>query len=502
MTECGADRMDLDQDACYRAVQARDSRFDGRFFTGVKTTGIYCRSICPARTPLRKNVTFYPTASAAAEAGLRPCLRCRPETAPDGGAWRGTSSTVNRALALIEQGALDGDGADLANLADRLGVGDRHLRRLFRKHLGASPIAVAQTRRVHLAKQLLHETSLGMAEIAAASGFGSVRRFNETFQTLFGRPPNALRRQVSTASAIGGEGEVTLKLPYRPPYDWETMLAFLTVRAIPGMEIVEGDSYARVIDLAGAQGSVSVRPAPRENALVAKVRFPVLSAFPTIIARLRRAFDLAADPVAINAHLSRDPALAPLVAARPGLRAPGGWDGFELALRAILGQQITVVAAISLAGRMVAAHGVAVPESVSGDPRLNRAFPTPERLAAEDLSVLGMPKARARALSGIAAAVAADPDLLGLGRGLDEAVAALKALPGIGEWTAQYIALRGMREPDAFPAADIGLMRAMVGPDGVRPSSGELLARAEVWRPWRAYAAQHLWSGDAAAIAA
>jgi AraC family transcriptional regulator of adaptative response / DNA-3-methyladenine glycosylase II len=493
--------MDLDPDACYRALQTRDARFDGRFFTGVKTTGIYCRPVCPATTPFRRNVEFYATAAAAAEAGFRPCLRCRPETAPDGGAWRGSSSTVNRALALIEQGALD-EARDIVGLADRLGIGERQLRRLFRKHLGASPVSVAQTRRVHLAKQLLHETSLPMAEVAMASGFGSLRRFNESFQTMFGRPPSALRRQAVTEASAGPQGEVTVKLRYRPPYNWPAMLSFLAARAIPGMEMVEGDAYGRVIDLDGVQGSVWVHPAPRDDVLVAKVRFTRLSALPTIIARLRRVFDLAADPEAINSHLSKDPALAPLVATRPGLRAPGGWDGFELALRAILGQQITVSAAIALAGRLVVAYGDIVPASVSGDVRLNRAFPRPERLAGENLGVLGMPRARARALSGVAAAVAADPELLGLGRGLEAAVAALKALPGVGEWTAQYIALRGMREPDAFPAADIGLMRAMAGASGLRPGAAELLARAETWRPWRAYAAQHLWSADAAALAA
>jgi AraC family transcriptional regulator of adaptative response / DNA-3-methyladenine glycosylase II len=493
--------MDLDPDACYRALQTRDARFDGRFFTGVKTTGIYCRPICPARTPFRRNVEFYATAAAAAEAGFRPCLRCRPETAPDRGAWRGSSSTVNRALALIEQGALD-EGRDIVGLADRLGIGERQLRRLFRKHLGASPVSVAQTRRVHLAKQLLHETSLPMAEVAMAAGFGSLRRFNESFQMMFGRPPSALRRQAVTEASAGPQGEVAVKLRYRPPYNWPAMLSFLAARAIPGMEVVESDAYGLVIDLDGVQGSVWVQPAPRDDVLVAKVRFARLSALPTIIARLRRVFDLAADPEAINSHLSQDPALAPLVATRPGLRATGGWDGFELALRAILGQQITVSAAIALAGRLVAAYGDIVPASVSGDMRLNRAFPRPEQLAGEYLSILGMPGARARALSGVAAAVAADTELLGLGRSLEAAVAALKALPGVGEWTAQYIALRGMREPDAFPAADIGLMRAMAGETGWRPGAAELLARAEAWRPWRAYAAQHLWSADATALAA
>ncbi|MDB5459603.1 MAG: helix-turn-helix protein [Caulobacteraceae bacterium] len=487
--------MDLDQDACYRAVATRDARFDGRFFGGVTTTGIYCRPVCPAKTPKRENMVFYPTAAAAEEAGLRPCLRCRPETAPDVGAWRGSSNTVNRALALIELGAMDsGDnGGDVAALAGRLGVGERQLRRLFRQHLGASPVSVAQTRRVHLAKQLLHETRLPMAEVAMASGFGSIRRFNETFQTLFARPPGALRRDAGQDVAAGPQGEVTIRLRYRPPYDWDAMLAFLAARAVPGMELVEDDAYARVIEMDGEVGSVRVARG-EDNTLVAAVRFPRLSALPAIIARLRRVFDLTADPQAINAHLAKDAALAPLVAARPGLRAPGGWDGFELAMRAVLGQQVTVGAAIRLAGRLVEAYGQPASPSATGDPRLNHAFPPPERIAAADLSYLGMPGARARALSTVAAAVVADPQLLGLNRSLEEAVARLKSLPGVGEWTAQYIALRGMREPDAFPAADVGLMRALAGPDGARPNAAELLARAEAWRPWRAYAAQHLWA--------
>jgi AraC family transcriptional regulator of adaptative response / DNA-3-methyladenine glycosylase II len=486
--------MDLDQDACFRAVQTRDARFDGRFFGAVKTTGIYCRPVCPATTPKRLNMTFYPTAAAAEEAGFRPCLRCRPETAPDVGAWRGSSNTVNRALALIEHGALD-DGRDVQHLAERLGVGERQLRRLFRQHLGASPISVAQTRRVHLAKQLLHETRLPMAEVALASGFGSVRRFNETFQTLFARPPSALRRAAGEETPAGPEGQVFLKLRYRPPYDWDAMLAFLAARAIPGLEWVEDGVYARVVELGGEVGSVRVSQAADENALAVQVRFARLSALPAIIGRVRRVFDLGADPQAINDHLSEDPALAPLIAARPGLRAPGGWDGFELAARAILGQQVSVGAAIGLAGRLVQAYGEPVPASVTGDARLNRAFPRPERLAGEDLA-LPMPGARRRALTGLAAAVAADPGLLGVGRSLEDAVEQLKALPGVGEWTAQYIALRGMREPDAFPAADVGLMRALADAEGVRPTAAELLERAERWRPWRAYAAQHLWTAS------
>ena len=480
--------MDLDHNACYRAISQRDARFDGRFFTGVKTTGVYCRPVCPARTPLSKNVIFYPTAAAAQEAGFRPCLRCRPETAPDMAAWRGTSNTVSRALTLIEHGALDED--DIDGLAGRLGLGERQLRRLFRQHLGASPVAVAQTRRILLAKQLIHETHLPMTEIAFASGFGSVRRFNETFQKLFGRPPGELRRSSKPDALPGQTGEIVLLLRYHPPYDWPATLEFLRQRAIAGIEFVAVNRYARSVQFDGVQGTVAVEPADG-NALRATVRFPKLSALPAIIARLRRVFDLAADPLAIAAHLARDPTLSPLVKARPGLRVPGAWDGFELAIRAVLGQQITVVAAARLAGRLVAAHGerLQVP-----DENLTHVFPQPESLASADLINLGMPRSRAAALSAVAAAAIADRRLFDANCRLDHAVKRLRAIQGVGEWTAQYIALRQLREPDAFPAADVGLMRAIANREGRRHSSAELLERADSWRPWRAYAAQHLWA--------
>jgi AraC family transcriptional regulator of adaptative response / DNA-3-methyladenine glycosylase II len=481
--------MDLDDDACYRAMVTRDARFDGRFFIAVKTTGIYCRPVCPARTPRRENVRFYPSAAAAQGAGFRPCLRCRPETAPDVGVWQGTSSTVSRALSLIEKGALD--EADVETVAERLGMGARQLRRLFHRHLGASPIAVAQTRRVLLAKQLIHETSLPMTDVALAAGFGSIRRFNETFRHLFNRPPSALRRGGAAGVPSRSPGEVTIRLRYRPPYDWPAMLSFLSARAIPGVEVVSSGSYARTIDVGGVHGTVLVR-AGVGNTLQATISCQSLSSLPTIIARLRRVFDLGADPDAIGAHLAEDPLLAPLVAARPGLRVPGAWDGFELAVRAVLGQQITVASAVALAGRLVARYG----ESLAGPSfdGLTHVFPRADRLAAVDLTTLGVPRARASALSSLAEAVAADPQILGARRSLDDAIQQLRTLSGIGEWTAQYIAMRELREPDAFPAADIGLIRAMTDAEGRRPNPGALLARAERWRPWRAYAAQHLWA--------
>ncbi|MEO7035946.1 MAG: AlkA N-terminal domain-containing protein [Polyangiaceae bacterium] len=484
--------MDLDHDACFRVIAQRDARFDGRFFTAVKTTGIYCRPVCPARTPRSKNVIFYPTAAAAQEAGFRPCLRCRPETAPDMGAWRGTSNTVARALSLIELGALDEGNVEA--LAERLGLGERQLRRLFREHLGASPIGVAQTRRVLLAKQLIHETRLPLTEIAFASGFGSVRRFNETFSDLFGRAPGELRRlggaDVGGGAGAGKEGEFSLLLRYQPPYEWPAMLAFLSARAIAGVEHVKSGVYSRTICLDGVPGSLSIGPADG-NALRAQIRIAKLATLPFIIARLRRVFDLAADPLAISAHLAEDPVLAPLVKRRPGLRVPGAWDGFELAMRAVLGQQITVTAAVALATRLVEGYGqpLAAPE-----PGLTHLFPTPQALAEADLSSLGMPKSRAATLSAVASAVLKNPEFLGANCDLDEAVRRLRAIPGVGEWTAQYIALRQLRESDAFPATDIGVLRALADANGRRPTPKEVLRRAERWRPWRAYAAQHLWA--------
>jgi AraC family transcriptional regulator, regulatory protein of adaptative response / DNA-3-methyladenine glycosylase II len=319
----------LDRRTYYRAFETRDARFDGRVFVGVTSTGIYCRPICPARTPKFENCRFFASAAAAQEAGFRPCLRCRPEIAPDLAFWRGTANTVSRALALITDGALDGDKADVEVLAERLGVGGRQLRRLFRHHLGASPIAVAQTRRVLFAKQLLHDTRLPMTEVALASGFGSVRRFNEIFRALFRRPPSALRRQSRKkggAADNSARDGVTLRLAYRPPYDWPGMLAALAARATPGTEWIEDDVWHRRVELDGKQGLVAVAHLAQRNSVLVTIRFPSVKALPAIVARVRRVFDLGADILTIDSHLARDPKLAPLIAKRPGLRAPGDWE--------------------------------------------------------------------------------------------------------------------------------------------------------------------------------
>ncbi|MDQ8730188.1 Ada metal-binding domain-containing protein [Bradyrhizobium sp. LHD-71] len=322
--------MNLDHDACYRAVSSRDARFDGRIFTGVKTTGIYCRPICPARTPKRENVVFFATAAAAQEAGFRSCLRCRPECSPQLAIWRGTSNTVSRALALIAEGALDGDDASVERLAARLGMGERQLRRLFHQHLGASPVTVAQTNRVLFAKRLIAETDMPLAHVALASGFGSVRRFNALFQKLYRRPPGKFRRAQSdrsNADAAANDSALVLSLPFAPPYDWDAMLDALAGRPDAEACAIENGIWRRRISLDGANGTVEVgmSNAP-QGALRATIRFPAVAALPAIVRRIRRVFDLSADPIIIGKQLADDPLLAPLVRKRPGLRVPGTWD--------------------------------------------------------------------------------------------------------------------------------------------------------------------------------
>jgi AraC family transcriptional regulator, regulatory protein of adaptative response / DNA-3-methyladenine glycosylase II len=473
--------MELDHPTCYAALQTRDSRFDGRFFTAVKTTGIYCRPICPARIPKPENCQFFPSAAAAEDAGFRACLRCHPELSP--GFWSRvtTEATVTRALNLIAAGALD--RGDVATLAGRLGVTDRHLRRLFIQHLGASPIKVAQTQRLQFAKQLLDQTALPITEVALASGFSSVRRFNHVMQQVYGRSPRELRQGKAKSPGL------QLKLPLIQPYDWAAIVGFLGKRSIPGVESVTEKSYRRTIVLDGVQGWVEVQPA--KDHLLATIQFPQVTQLATIIDRLRRLFDLNADVTEIGLLLSQDPRLKAAIAASPGLRVPGAWDGFELAVRAILGQQVSVAAATTLAGRLAAAFG----EPVGFDPPiagLTHIFPTPEVIAQADLSGLGITQARINAIVGLALTLLDRPELFQAYPTLDEAVKVLCELPGIGEWTAHYIAMRTLREPDAFPATDLVLMKALALDDR-KITKAECVARSEPWRPWRAYAAIHLW---------
>ena len=478
--------VELNRDACYRALLTRDARFDGRMFTAVKTTGIYCRPICPARPPKRTNCVFFSTAIAAQSAGFRPCLRCRPEISPQLAAWHGTSNTVARALSLIETGTADDQ--DLDRLADRLGVGERHLRRLFQEHVGISPKGVLQTRRILFAKQLITDSALPLTDVALAAGFSSIRTFNHAMQLLYGRPPSDFRRRRDSLDV----SHVRLLLPYSPPYDWESMISFLQARTIPGVESIEEGRYRRTISLNGKQGTVCVADRPEAHSLEAKICFPDVRTLPEIVRRVRALFDLGSHPATIEAHFSKDPVLAPLVAARPGLRVPGAWDGFEMAIRAILGQQITVAGATKLASTLAATYGEAFQQSAY--PELSFVFPMPGTLAASDLGSLGMPEARKKTIRELSRVVDQDPHFFDVKRDLAKALETLCALPGIGKWTANYIAMRALREPDAFPAQDAGLLRALAQ-RGVNLKPDALLKHAEQWRPWRAYATMHLWTG-------
>ena len=474
--------MELDDAACYRAMALRDARFDGRFFTAVKTTGVYCRPICPARTPLQANCRFFQSAGAAQAAGFRPCLRCRPEVAPGTAGWRGTQAAVSRALSLIAEGALDEGSVE--GLAERLGLGERQLRRLFAEHVGASPHQISSARRVLFAKALLHETSLPISQVALASGFRSLRRFNEVLRRELGRPPSELRRHKPESEAA-----LTLRMPFVAPYDWASISRFLGTRAVAGVEVLDERGYRRSVLLEGAVGTVEVSPARDGAHLLATVRLSRIEALGPAVARLRRLFDVDAEAAAIGRQLSSDPLLAKLVAARPGLRVPGAWEPFEIAVRAILGQQVSVAAARTLAGRLVAEYGQPLPAPL--EPAVSRLFPTPQSMANADLTKIGLPGARARSLSALAAAVSADPDVLSSA----DRLAAAK-LPGIGPWTAAYVAMRALREPDAFPASDL-VLRKVLAAGGPLPSAAEVEARSEAWRPYRAYAALHLWSSEA-----
>jgi len=480
----------LDREVCERARQTRDPRFDGRFFIGVLTTGVYCRPVCGVRLPKPENVRFFPSAAAAAEAGFRPCLRCRPESSPGTSAWRGTAATVSRALRLIQAGALD--ESDVGALAARLGIGARQLSRLFVRHLGASPAQVAQTRRLHLAKKLLDETRLPLTEIAGAAGFGSVRRFNEVMRATWGRPPSALRKGRGPAAA--GE-RLELRVAFRPPFDWPALRDFLAQRAVPGVERVEDDRYQRTIAIDGRLGRIEARALPGSHHLALALELPdAASALVRVLARVRRLFDLDAVPATIEADLGRDAALARQLAKRPGLRVPGAFDPFELAVRAVLGQLVSVGAARTLATRLAARFGRRVPDAVEGE-GVWLAFPDPETLAEADLRAIGLPESRAAAIRGLARRAAAGGLELEAPRDLDAFVAELMELPGIGAWTAHYVALRALGEPDAFPASDLGLLRgaALCLGGGERFTAATLTRRAEPWRPWRGYAAMHLW---------
>jgi AraC family transcriptional regulator of adaptative response / DNA-3-methyladenine glycosylase II len=500
--------MRLDLDVCHRAMVARDPRFDGKFFVGSTTTGIYCRVICSARMPRRDRCAFFRTAAEAEKAGFRACFRCRPELAPGRAPVDALPRLVARAVARIDEGCLDDQGVD--DLAAVLGVTGRHLRRAFEAELGVSAVELARSRRLALAKQLLQDSRLGLAEIAFASGFGSVRRFNAVFRARFGRPPSALRpdrgvghrarhgggtplaarRQRSRTAGAMPQDAIDLRLDFRSPFEWPAMLEFLGARAIPGVERVDGDVYRRVVRIDGSAGVVEVRSDPERPCLRVRIASGLAGKLMRLVARLRLLFDLDADPAAIGAVLGRDRLLAARVRSRPGLRVPGAIDSFEIAVLAVLGQQVSVRAATTLAGRLAARFGVPV---AGGEPGLMRAFPTAGELArhdAADLAAIGLPRARAEGVRALAAAVAAGEVDLERGSPTAEVAPRLQQVPGIGPWTAQYLAMRALRDSDAFPAGDLGVRRAL-GAVGARAA----LARAERWRPWRAYAVMHLWCG-------
>lgn len=468
--------MRLDHQQCYDALRSRDSRFDGRFFVGVRTTGIYCRPICPSRTPLARNVDFYAHPAAAEDAGLRPCRRCRPETAPGSADWAGGAAVVERALRLIDEGALDRGaphGGTVDDLARRLLVGGRHLRRLFAQQVGATPDAVARSRRAHLAKRLLVETDLRVADIAFAAGFGSVRQCNDVVRATFRATPTEIRRD----RAATPTGPLRLRLAVRGPFDGEALLAWFSARAVEGLETVDDGVYRRSVRVGDECGSIALEP--HDDHVVLAVDLPPSTSLGSIVGGARRLFDLDADPDAVDDHLAADPFLAPKVEHRPGIRVPGCWTGWEAAVRAVVGQQISVAAARTVLGRIVGAHG--------RDPEGRCAFPEPAALVDAPLEALGIIGRRSETIRVIARSVVAGDLVLDGSLDHDDLVHSLVAIPGVGPWTAAYVALRS-GEPDAFPAGDLHLRRVL-GASNDRDAE----ARAEAWRPWRAYGAMHLW---------
>ena len=485
--------MELDPRRCYSALKARDARFDGRFFVAVSTTGIYCRPVCTARTPGQDRCSFFANAAAAERAGYRPCLRCRPELAPGQAPVDAVRTGAHWAVARIESGALN--EGDLERLAAEYGLSSRQLRRVVETEFGVTPVELAQTRRLLLAKQLLTDSALGMSEVAYASGFSSIRRFNHLFKTRYGLNPTALRRQ---ARPPAHADVITLKLAYRPPLDWPRLRAFLASRGAAGVECAQGQRYLRTVSLEIGgkthRGWIAAEPLPQQNALRLEISSSLMPALAPLLARVRRLFDLDANPRIIEEHLCRDARLKPIVRRQAGLRVPGAFDGFELALRAVLGQQVSVKGASTLFGRCAAAFGEPAGFESAAMPREALQFfaPTAERIAQADLReliVLGLTKKRAETIRALARAVAAGELKLEPGVNIEETMQGLQALPGIGAWTAHYIAMRSLGYPDAFPHADLGLMKTL----GLR-KPGDMLAAAEPWRPWRSYAAHHLWA--------
>ncbi len=477
--------MTLDPHACYRALIARDARFDGRFFVAVSSTRIYCRPVCTVRPPRRENCRFFPSAAAAEAGGYRPCLRCRPELAPGNASVDATTRIAQAAASMLEDGTLDNEGLD--TLAVRLGITDRHLRRAFGAEFGVSPVEFAQTQRLLLAKRLLTDTALPVTELAFASGFGSVRRFNALFKQRYRLRPSQLRgRQRSGVAAAAAVDVLEFELSFRPPFDWAAMSAFLGKRTMAGVEAVAGGCYRRTVRILSDgkehTGWIAVAMSAKKPTLRVAVSASLAKTLPPVLSRVKALMDLACHPAEVAQVLGT------LAKRHPGLRVPGAFDGFEVAVRAILGQQVTVAAAGTVAARFAATFGDPITTPFDS---LTTLFPTATRVAALSparIARLGMPGARARTVVALARAVADGRLVLMPNADIEATLDRLRALPGVGEWTAQYIAMRALSWPDAFPHTDLGVMKAL-GETGAR----RVLAAGEAWRPWRAYAVMHLW---------
>ncbi|WBB66515.1 AlkA N-terminal domain-containing protein [Micromonospora sp. WMMD812] len=501
--------MELDFERCYRAVDSRDQRFDGWFYTGVTSTGIYCRPSCPATTPKRQNVRFFPSAAAAQGAGLRACRRCRPDAAPGSPHWDVRADVVGRAMRLIADGVVDRDG--IPGLAARLGYTERHLHRMLRAEMGAGPLALARAQRAQTARILIETTGLGMAEIAFAAGFGSVRQFNDTVREVFGVAPSELRRSRGQHSAPAGAGTISLRLAYRPPLHAAALLDFLALRALPGVEEVRDGTYRRGLRLPHGAGEATLTPA--DGHVAATLHLADLRDLSPAVARCRRLLDLDADPVAVDATLAADPAFAAAVATEPGVRLPRSVDGFEMAVRAVVGQQVSVTAARTTLTRLLAHvptstapvdhEVVALAGSVSrqqlhdqpdgfGEAGGLRGFPTAAEVAGLPDEAFGMPAARRETIRGLARAVAEGELDLAPGGDREETVRRLRALPGIGAWTAGYVAMRAFGDPDVLLPTDLAVRRGAAAL-GLPDDPTTLDAYADRWRPWRSYAVIRLW---------
>ncbi len=482
--------MELETDTFENARQSRDPRFDGRFFVGVTTTGIYCRPVCPVRIPKKENVRLYKSAAAAAAAGFRPCLRCRPESSPGTPAWSGSSWKVSRALQLIDQGFLDASSVD--DLARQLDVGSRQLGRLFQNHLGASPVEVAQTRRLHFAKKLIDETQMSLSDICFASGFGSIRRFNAVFDNTYKRSPKEFRSKIKKSKNDHVEEGIEIFLSYRPPYDWKSILDFLAYRAIPGVEVISGMSYARTISVDGSDGHFKASFVPSKNQLRVNICISDTRHLYHIVDRIRSIFDLRADSSNIDSFLSQDELLKPMIKRFPGLRVPGCWSGFEVAVRAILGQQITVKAASTLVSRITERHGRPYVAAQYPELPLTHVFPDSADIVNADLDGIGIVQQRIAAIKAVASQLESGDLVIDCTTDSSEFIKRICIIKGIGEWTAQYIAMRALNDPDAFPYSDLILRRAAAR-QGETLSPAQLRNRSLDWRPWRAYTVILLW---------